>query len=145
MLWETIFCCFWALNLVFVSCELGQRYSNAFNEIGKVFGEIDWYLLPIKIQRILPIIMIYLQEQNEFNFFGKCSCSRKQFQKVSFKIQFKFIKIIPHAQCHNSSFCDIIYRSSTEIALWTIKKGQKFRRKIEIEKFLLVQKTVWRV
>lgn len=91
MLWETIFCSFWAFNFVFVSCELGQRYSNKFNEIGKVFGKIDWYLLPIEIQRILPIIMIYLQEQNEFKFFGECSCSRKQFQKVSFKKQFKFI------------------------------------------------------
>lgn len=83
MLWETIFCGFWALSLLFVACELGQRYSNGFNEIGKAFAEVNWYLLPIEIQRMLPTIMIYLQEPNDFRIFGNISTSRKQFQKVS--------------------------------------------------------------
>lgn len=82
MLWETIVCGFWGLFLVFLTCEMNQRYTNAFNEVGKVFGEIDWYLLPIEIQRILPIIMIHLQEPNDFRIFGHISTSRKQFKKV---------------------------------------------------------------
>lgn len=82
MLWETIFCGFWAFGLVFIACEMGQKYSNGFNEIGKTFAEIDWYLLPEKTQRMLVVILIYLQEPNDFRFFGNISTSRTQFQKV---------------------------------------------------------------
>lgn len=83
MLWETIFCGFCASNFVFIACELGQRFNDAFDRIGTVFAEIDWYLLPIEIQRQLPIIEIYLQISNDFRFFGSSSCSRKQFKKVN--------------------------------------------------------------
>lgn len=82
VLYESIFCGFLALSLVFIACELGQRGSDAFNEIGEVFVEIDWYLMPDEIQRRLPIIMIYLQDSIEIRFFGSISCSRAQFQKV---------------------------------------------------------------
>lgn len=88
-LWETIFCGFLALNLIFVTCESGQRASNAFNKMGKIFAEIDWYLLPIQIQRMLPIIMIYSQDTIEIRFFGNISCSRIQFQKVLLKCLLK--------------------------------------------------------
>lgn len=83
MLFESVFCGVWALNLVFTACEFGQRLSNAVSGIDDVLIQIDWYRLPIKIQRALPAIILYAQEPAAIDFFGSLSCSREQFKKVS--------------------------------------------------------------
>ena len=77
-----MFCAFWALTLVLICCELGQRLSNLISEINNSFDRIDWYLLPIEIQQMLPTIIMYTQKSFALNFFGTSSCSRKQFKKV---------------------------------------------------------------
>lgn len=83
MLLEAIFYGFWATNLVFAACELGQRLSNAFSEIDGRIGELDWYLLPIEIRRMLPTIILYAELPLVVQFFGSLTCCREQFKKVS--------------------------------------------------------------
>lgn len=72
----------WAFILVFSCCELGQQFSNGFQSLEDKFYRIKWYLMPIGIQKLLPIFM--LQTQNTFvvKFFGSYMCSREQFKKV---------------------------------------------------------------
>lgn len=79
---ESIFYGAWAVSMVFAACEFGQRFSIAFNEIDDVVGQTDWYLLPIEIKRMLPIIIINSQQPCALEFFGSLSCSREQFKKV---------------------------------------------------------------
>lgn len=68
--------------LVFISCELGQRMGDAFEEIGITIGEFDWYLFPIKIQRMLPMIIADAQQPVEVECFGSIACTRETFRKV---------------------------------------------------------------
>lgn len=83
VLLEPFILCFGALLLVFVACESGQRFSNAFSEVGGAFSQLDFYLLPIKIRRILPAVIIYMQEPMFVKFFGNLSATREQFKRVS--------------------------------------------------------------
>lgn len=72
-----------ALVFVFIACELGQRFTNAFVDVDNVLSQIRWYLLPNEMQRILPMVLIYAQEPIVVQFFGSMSCSRTQFKSVS--------------------------------------------------------------
>lgn len=82
MLLESIFYGIWALNLVFIVCEMGQRASNNWSSFEEEVIQLHWYLYPIKIQRMLIPLMLYAQKPVVFEFFGKFSCSREQFKKV---------------------------------------------------------------
>lgn len=83
MLWNTIFYGGWVLGLLFVTCEIGQRFTNLFEEIADRFDRLDWYLLPMKVQRLLPTIMINVQEPIVIGCFGIMNGSRDQFKKVN--------------------------------------------------------------
>lgn len=82
MLLESLLCSGWAYLLVFSACELGQRFSNAFDGIGDTIGQLEWYLLPNNIQKILPGTMQYTQQTSAITFLGSFSCSREQFKKA---------------------------------------------------------------
>lgn len=83
VLFESIVCEFAALLLVLIACEAGHRISDTFEKMDDTFEEIDWYLLPIDVQRMLPVVLMYVQETMVPKFFGSISCSREQFRKVS--------------------------------------------------------------
>lgn len=70
VLLESIFCGLWAWSLVLVLCEAGQQMIDTFGEIEEAFEQIDWYLLPIEIQRMMPQIIMYAQEPMVVRFFG---------------------------------------------------------------------------
>lgn len=76
----------WIINLIFAVCELGQRISNAYGEIEDRIWQLDWYLLPIEIKRMLPTIILYAQRPSVIDFFGSMFCCREQFKKVSHMI-----------------------------------------------------------
>lgn len=65
--------------------ELGQRLTNAFDEIGYSLEQFDWYLFPMEFKRILPMIMVIAQQPVELECFGSIKCSRIVFKKVSIK------------------------------------------------------------
>lgn len=65
------------------SSELGQRLSNLFEGISGVFDQVNCYLLPNRIQRLLPTLIMNVQEPVVIKCFGSVSCSRDQFKKVS--------------------------------------------------------------
>lgn len=71
------------MNLVLVSCEAGQRFSDAFGKFSMDMVELNWYLLPMEIQRIFPTVVQLSQQEFVVQFFGDTSCSREQFKRVS--------------------------------------------------------------
>lgn len=88
MLFEAIFCGFWATALVFVVCEFGQRFSNAFDHFDHVLVQLEWYLLPVEIQKTLTIIIINAQQPIEISCFGNIVCGRETFKKVTKLMKF---------------------------------------------------------
>lgn len=83
MVLQSTFLALLVVLTVFAACEIGQRYSNAFSGVEFVFDQFNWYLLPIRIKRILPTILLYVQQPIEIQFFGSLSCSRELFKQVS--------------------------------------------------------------
>lgn len=71
------------LILVFIASELGQRMNDAFEEIGTDLDELDWYLFPIEIKRMLPRIIANAQQPVTLECFGSIACTREIFRKVS--------------------------------------------------------------
>lgn len=68
---------------VFLSCEIGQRLTNAFNDITDRFERLDWYLFPTQIQRLLPTITMNTHVPIVIDCFGVVDGSREQFKRVS--------------------------------------------------------------
>lgn len=69
--------------VVFVTSELGQRMTDAFNEIDFILSQLDWYLFPGEMQRMLPTIIADAQQPVELKCFGSIGCSREVFKNVS--------------------------------------------------------------
>lgn len=80
---------FWAINMVFFSCELGQRLSIAYESIDDKIAQLNWYLLPMKIQRMLPIMMINTQQPLKVICFGSLLCTRDTFKTVINDLKWK--------------------------------------------------------
>lgn len=83
MVWNSIFYGGWVFGLVFVSCEVGQQLTNLFEKINDRFDQLSWYLFSMKVQRLLPAVMINIQEPIVFECFGMINGSRDQFSKVN--------------------------------------------------------------
>lgn len=83
-----------SFGLIFISCELGQRMSDAFNEFNDVIDQSKWYLFPNKLKRILPTIMVVSQEPFVFECFGGISCCREVFQNVRYTNQLNYFTFL---------------------------------------------------
>lgn len=71
-----------AFALVFIACELGQKMTDAFEEIDTTIGQIDWYLFPIEIKRMMLTIAANTQQPVTLECFGSIACTREVFRKV---------------------------------------------------------------
>ena len=74
---------FWALGLVFLTCELAGRLSSQLDEIDEMIGQFNWYLFPLDLQQQLPTTLINSQREVGFVCFGSAYCNRETFKKVS--------------------------------------------------------------
>lgn len=71
------------LILVFIACELGQRISGTFDGIDVTISQFDWYLFPIEMKRMLPMIITSVQRPVSLECFGEIVCTREVFKNVS--------------------------------------------------------------
>lgn len=46
---------------VFLACEVGQRFTDLFEEINDILDRLNWYLFPNKLQRLLPTVLVNAQ------------------------------------------------------------------------------------
>lgn len=67
---------------VFILCEIGQRLTDAICAVDHRFGQLKWYLLPIEIQQMLPIILMNAQKPVTMGCFGIFVGDRNQFKQV---------------------------------------------------------------
>lgn len=73
---------FFCLALVLNDCELGQRMTDAFEEINFTLNQFEWYLFPIEIKRMLPAIIANAQKTVAVECFGSIACNRDVFKNV---------------------------------------------------------------
>lgn len=73
---------FYAFGMMFTVCELCQRVTDSFDEINNRIMAFDWYKYPLKIQKLLPILLIGTQKPVVFECFGSISTLRETFKKV---------------------------------------------------------------
>lgn len=74
---------FYAFLWVFISCELGERFSNEFDGINNVVDRLNWHEFPIEVQRMLPFIIAIAQRPVALVVFGTALCQRDTFGSVS--------------------------------------------------------------
>lgn len=72
----------YAFGVLFVSCELGQRITVAFDECSVMIDQFDWYLFPVEIQRMLLIVINFAQQPIVIKCFGSAACDRETFKYV---------------------------------------------------------------
>lgn len=77
---------FWSFALVFAACEIAGRMSDEFDDFDAKLGQLQFYLFPHEIKKLLPFIMINAQQEVGFECFGSTMCNRETFQKVRMKI-----------------------------------------------------------
>ena len=76
----------WSSGLAFIPCELSERISIAYDHVYYAIEELDWYAFPIELQKMLPIIMINVQEPVALQCYGSILCGRDVFKKVLYAI-----------------------------------------------------------
>lgn len=77
-----IICGIFATATVFIACEISQRLIDAFDDIDSTIERFDWYLFPVEIQRMLPMIIMYAQDPVSLECFGSIICTREVFKSV---------------------------------------------------------------
>lgn len=58
-------------------------FVSAFDDVNDAMGRVHWMLYPIEVQRLLSIVMLFIQQPIELKVFGSITCSRESFKKVS--------------------------------------------------------------
>lgn len=89
ILFQTIFEAFWAFGGIFFYCEFGERLGQLFTKVDDAMGQLDWYLFPEEIKRMLPVVIINVQQPTEIECFGSISCCRDSFKQVSLSLFYK--------------------------------------------------------
>lgn len=105
---------------IFFFCELGERITNQFRKIDEEVWTIQWYTLPIEVQKIYAMIMIGTQLPVMLIGIGDIECTRKAFKNVSIEMRHNFVSasiyllsgvlhriFILHIASENLSFFDV--------------------------------------
>lgn len=82
----TLFEVTYAFGHLFIACELGQRVHQTFIEHNNMINQLDWYLIPVDIQRMLPMLINFTQQSVAFECFGSTTMVRETFKVVRIKL-----------------------------------------------------------
>lgn len=79
----TIFYASFGFGDTFIACELCQQMSNGFDDINDTVDQLNWYEFPVEIQKLMPTLLLNVQQPVLVECFGSITCSREVFIKVS--------------------------------------------------------------
>lgn len=83
----------YAFGVLIIACELGQRINLAFEECNDMIDQFEWYLFPVEIQRLLPLLWLVAQQPIEIVCFGSKACDRDTFKQVP-KLVMRFVRML---------------------------------------------------
>lgn len=64
-----------------VMCSVSEELKGRFDDLN-IYQRCKWYRYPVKLQRILTIIIIDSQNSDVFKIFGSLTASRETCKKV---------------------------------------------------------------
>lgn len=74
---------FFSFLTIFFFCETAEQITAQFEEINDDLYQSDWYSYPLKVQKIIPTIMIGTQQEISVQGFGNLIFTRESFKRVS--------------------------------------------------------------
>lgn len=88
---------------VFLICESSQRITDSFDKMD-VYTLWNWYSLPSRTQKYLPMIVANFQQEVVLSTVGSLTCSRDTFKRVNFTRRLKYttnftLKYIVYCVC----------------------------------------------
>lgn len=78
---------FWSFGKAVVICENAQDITDTFDDFDYSIYQMDWWLFPLGIKRMLPLVLMNSQKPVVVQSFGNLICSRLTFKSVNI---FKF-------------------------------------------------------
>lgn len=84
---------FWSFGAVTVCCEICQRALDVFEGINCELFQLEWYLYPNDMGRILLQIRTNAQKLPQFRCFGSLTCERVVVKHVSVLKKYHFFVI----------------------------------------------------
>lgn len=84
---------FWAFTVLYFYCNFGEMLSQESQVFNDELWQCNWYLLPIKVQRMLVMFMIDTEQPMSIHGYGNIECSRNTFRKVDALVSHQSIKI----------------------------------------------------
>lgn len=75
---------FYAFGLVFMFCEFGEQIKRRSDEINDAICDLDWNTFPLHVQRMMPVILLSVQNPVELTAYGGVRCARLTFKAASF-------------------------------------------------------------
>lgn len=76
---------FWSFVPVAIYTFCGDAVSNQFELFNDELCQSKWYLFPIELQQILPIVVANVQQPTTVRGFGNTFCTREAFKKVDWR------------------------------------------------------------
>lgn len=70
--------------MTFVLCELGEHVAQKFDTFNMELCQCNWYMFPIKIQRMFQIFITDTQKPKFIRTRGNILCTREVFKEVNF-------------------------------------------------------------
>lgn len=81
---------FWSFASAFIFCDTGDRLVTRYNDID-IYYNCDWYLFPDNIKRVLPMVIVNMQQVSWFSLLCSVSVSicnhMKMIQNRSHRIE----------------------------------------------------------
>lgn len=74
---------FWAFCFIVFFCEFGHYVFHAFDELNMAIDQLDWFLFPAEIQKLLPILISGCQNTCCIKGYGDVQCIRDTSKRVS--------------------------------------------------------------
>lgn len=84
----------WAFATIGYYCEHGQMVANNFEMLHEEYGRVNWYFLPIEMQKMFLVLMAHNNRLTTIRGYGNILCIRGTFKKVK-------IFIDQNHFCHN--------------------------------------------
>lgn len=87
------------LPTLFLFCYIGDRVTQRFENIGDAVYQLEWYTLPLDMQRSLAIVIALAQRRIYVRGFANVRSTREMFKKVSGQFTNKSDQWQIHSMC----------------------------------------------
>lgn len=75
----------WQIITICAFGEVGEMVTKQFGLFNTMLGQCNWYLYPLKMQQMLVIFTLEVQQPTHIRGFGNRLCARDTFKRVNLK------------------------------------------------------------